>query len=897
MTAVGKIVRRAGAVSALALALGSMAGRAHAAPAPEPGLDETAQPVAEDAGDADIVVTGSIVAAQEASITAKRRADNLADIAAADAVGRYPDQNSAAALARLPAVAVQRDQGQERYIQVRGAPNRWTSVSFDGVPVIGADEGGASRAFRFDAIPAVLLSEMAINKSLTPNIQAEAIVATIDLKTYSPLSQTGFHATGDAGYGWMDLGNGPQRQGSLRLSWASDRFGIVLGGSHYRRDQVTDNREVGLYDDQAGPADLQFGPTELDIRQYRLVRENNGLFAGVEFSPAEGSRLYAKAIYSEFKDDEQRDQYEIRLDRAASGVRNLSGGDLVRVPVRGSFNLGEYRTRNYINTLGAEHKAGAWRVSAALNYTRTENTTYLPLIQASTPGAAAPSVTFDFSQPILPRVQLFRTVAGVLPGSFARGPALDGFDQTSLVNTPTSPAILLPITQDVFTDSYTAKFDISRETDALTLSAGFLAADRNIDGFTFALSNTINLASAPGAVGLSFDPARYITGRPWQTGFPLGINFTYVDNVAMRRDIDTLLATLRTAGRYDPAANVPPENRFTLGERLLAGYAMARFAFDSGQVTAGVRIENFRLASRGTARLGGGVLLPLGVVQDYTDFFPSVNARFDLGRDIVLRAAVQRGIARPSFGEVRVGAAINDTTLPGTISGGNPTLRPEYTWGADASLEYYLPGKGLIALSAFHRWVDNVLYATQRPVGSDAFDGGGVDRSGYLLTSTFNGGNGRLYGVELNYQQAFTFLPGPLDGLGFQGNVTFLGGTFDTPERRNIGFPGTSDTIVNASLYYEKHGLSVRLSYQWRDDWLETLGIGTGGGATGDEFRGAYDNLDLAIRYDISPRLGLFIDMNNLTDARYTAFQGDRSRPTEVEQIGRRYMFGVRFGL
>ena len=189
------------------------------------------EPPAEDEGE--IVVVGSILQAQRSSIAQKRNADNLIDVAAADAVGRFPDQNSAAALARLPAVAVQRDQGQERYIQVRGAPNRWTSVSIDGVPMIGVDEGGTTRAYRFDAIPAVLLSGLAINKSLTSDIQAEAIVASIDLRTYSPMSEKGLNIQGDLGYGFMELGGGEQRQGSLRASWSNDVVGIALGGSNY----------------------------------------------------------------------------------------------------------------------------------------------------------------------------------------------------------------------------------------------------------------------------------------------------------------------------------------------------------------------------------------------------------------------------------------------------------------------------------------------------------------------------------------------------------------------------------------------------------------------------------------------------------------------------------------
>lgn len=863
-----------------------------------------ATPAMAQAGDDDaneggeIIVQGAIITAQGESIAQKRNADNLIDISAADSVGRFPDQNSAAALSRLPSVAVQRDQGQERYIQVRGAPNRWTSVSIDGIPVIGVDEGGLTRAYRFDAVPAVILSALAINKSLTPNIQAEAIVANIDLRTFSPLAgKKGFNVQGDIGYGVMELGGGDQRQGSIRLSYSDGNFGVVAGASHYRREQVTDNREVGLYDEPSGPTDTQFGPTEIDIRNYRLVRENNGLFAGLEYSPAEGQRIYAKTIYTEFKDDEQRDQYEIRLDRALSGTRNLSGGDLVRVPIRASFNLGNYRTRNFINTIGGDYEDDGWKVNFAANYTRTENTTFLPLVQASTATASSPSVSFDFSRPNLPLVQLFQTVPGATAGSFVRGPALTNFDQTTIINANTTPAVLIPVVQDVFSDSYTVKLDVAKELGDLTLTGGMLYADRDINGFLFSTSNALLLSPAALAgTGLSFDPASFITNQPWSTNFPLGITFNYVDNTRMREAFDNIFSTLQAQGRFDPARGVPPENRFALNEKTLTGYGMAKLVFESGQVIAGARVEHFQLTNQGQARLANGSLVPLSVPQSYTDIFPSINARFDVTDNLVFRAAGQRGIARPSFGEIRVGSAINDTNSPGTIGGGNPDLQPEYTWGVDASLEYYIPGQGILAVSAYHRWVDNVLFSNTQLVGTNAFNSNGVDRSGHLLTSSFNGNSGELYGIEFNYQQQFTFLPSPLDGFGFQGNLTLIEGSFDTDQRQNIGFPGTSDTVVNASLYYEKYGLSVRASYQWRTDYLETLSIGTGGAVTGDEFRGGYDNVDVAIRYDITPNFSLFADLNNLTDAKYTAFQGTPARPTEVEQIGRRYLAGIRFG-
>ena len=870
------------------------AGTALIALAPGSALAQAAPPAAEEApAEGEIIVTGSIAQAQAASIEAKRAALNLIDVAAADAVGRFPDQNSAAALSRLPAVAVQRDQGQERYIQVRGAPNRWTSVTIDGIPMVGVDEGGDTRAFRFDAVPAVLLSAMAINKSLTPALPADAIVASIDLQTYNPMVRKGLHVSADLGYGFMNHGKGEQRQGSLRLSWSNDTFGVVIGGSHYRRKQLTDNREVGLYDEPSSATDTTFGPTEVDIRLYEIERWNNGLFAGLEFQPQDGQRFYAKAIFTEFNDDEQRNQYELRLDRATSGFRNLAAGDLVNVPLRGSFNYGEYRNRNYIGTLGAEFDGDdGFFLHLKGNYARTDNTSYLPLVQASTSGLASPSLTYDRSDPRFPVVTLYQTLAGATAGTFVRGPALGALFNQATLNP--AGAILIGAVQQTVSDSYTAKLDLGKDLGAVKLAGGLLFADRKIEGNNFSFSNVVALGALGSTVGLPFNVNSYVTTTPWTTQFPLGFTLNLVDNRAMRADIDKLLPALQAAGRYNPDANIPLTDRYAQKEQTLAGYVMATAELGNATIVGGLRVEHYKLTNSGSARIGA-VFTPLTVEQSVTDLFPSLNARIELADDIVLRLGAQRGISRPAYGAIRVGSAINDTASPGTISGGNPGLKPEYTWGVDSSLEFYLPGEGIAAVSAFYRWVDNVFYQNTQTAGSDVFDTGSTDRSNYLLTSTFNGENGKLYGVEFNYQQRFAFLPAPLDGFGFQGNLTLLDGSFDTQlvgavQNKGIPFQGMSKTIANASLFYEKHGLSARVSYQWRGDWLDSLG-GFGSG----ESRKAYANLDASVRYAVNDWLTLFADAANLTNEKYIAYEGTDAKPTEVEQIGSRFLFGARF--
>jgi len=817
-----------------------------------------------------IIVSGSILQAQEAAIETKREAVNFVDVASADDVGRFPDENTAAALARIPGVAVQRDQGQARYIQVRGAPNRWTSVSIDGIPQTGTDEGGEGRAYRFDAIPAVLLQQLVVNKSLTPNLTAEAITANVDLQTFSPMSDPGFHVSGDLGYGFMDLGNGEQRQGSLRASWSNDMFGIAIGGSHYLRDQTTDNRESG-YD--------ALGPTDIDVRNYQLERSNNGLFGVIEAQPSDGLRLYVRGIYTEFTDKEQRNAYEFVLDDAVSGTRGLETGDLVGVPVAAAFNDGIYENQNYIASTGFEYEsADGWGVDGAFGYTRTKNTTDLPLVNASTTGLDNVSLHYDRSDdPRFPIVTLYETIDDGT-GTLVRGDPLASFDQTSV---SWQRAYVIPIIQATTSDAYTGKLDAWHEFDNVTLQVGAMASRRDI------LGNNIGIGGVVPLGPLGFDVTQYFSDKPWNTGFPLGVGFTYMDNAAMNEDLQ---AALDAAG-VDPGALVPQSAFYDQEETILAGYVMGQVDLDRLFITAGARVENYEVENNGTA-LVGSTPTPLSTGQEQFDVFPSVNLRYEASDTVTLRLSGQRGVSRPAYAAIRVGSSISDTDA--TIGGGNPQLEPEYTWGLDASFEYYFSSNGIASVGAFYRWVDNVLYSSQQMVGSDIYNSDGIDRSDYMLTSSFNGDRGKLYGVEFNVEHQFDFLPGLLSGLGAQANLTLLGGEFDALQpdgsMAKADFQGLSDTVLNASLFYEYAGLSARVSYQWRSEYLDTLG-GLGAG----EFRDGYENLDVTLRYALTQNVTLFADLANLTDETYVAYEGTSATPSEVEQIGARYLFGARF--
>lgn len=820
-----------------------------------------------------ILVTGSIRDALNNATEAKRRAINVVDVATADSVGRFPDINTADALSRLPGVAVQLDQGQARYIQVRGAPNRWTSVSIDGLPQTGTDEGGGERAYRFDAVPAVLLQALVVNKTLTPDITAEAITALVDLQTFSPLDDggEGFAATGDLGYGLMSLGEGEQRSASLRLSWTNDKIGIALGGSHYRRDQITDNREAN-YDDTGAPLDI-------DIRNYEIQRENNGLFGSFEVRASEDLKLYARGFYTEFTDRELRNAYEIELaDSGAVGTRGALTGSLDNVSITTNYNDGRYVNQNTILATGFDYdNADGLKVSGQLGYTKTENTTDLPLVQSTIQGI---SVDYDrTSDPRFPEVDLFRTVT-TDTGGFARGEQLNAIP----INEQVAPfTILIPIVQGVVSDAYSGRLDFARDFgEQFTLAAGLYATKRDIVGNNIGIGGIIPLAAT------GFDPNAFTTSRPWDTQFPLGVDIAYVDNIALNADLQSRLAS---AG-IDADDFVLPTSFYDQEERIYAGYVSGQYEDGPLLVTAGLRLEQYEIDNSGTVLVAGGAEA-LATSQDFFDVFPSVNLRYEASDNLVLRLGGQRGVSRPAYAAIRVGASISDTGA--TISGGNPFLTPEYTWGLDASAEYYFSSNGIASVGVFNRWVEDVLYQSQQVVGSDLYNSGGIDRSGYLLGSTFNGESGNLYGVEFNVQTQFDFLPGALAGLGVQGNLTLLGGDFEafdpaTGQLETFDFQGLSDTVFNASIFYEYAGISARIAYQQRSEFLDTIG-GLGAG----EFRDGFGNLDVTLRYALTENLTLFADLANLTDETYVAFQGTPETPSEVERIGERYLFGLRF--
>lgn len=782
------------------------------------------------------VTANPIRDSQQAALDAKRYADNVVDVVSADTIGRFPDQNIADSLSRLPGVAVERDQGQARYLNLRGAPFRWTGIAFDGIDVPGAENG---RIARFDSLPATITSQINANKAVLPSMPGESVAGYIDIKTFSPFAVEGPSLALDVGFGEQDLGGGDVSRNSIRGSWSNESFGIVGFYSRNRREQVTDNREYELERDDNGELIVN----NLDFRSYFVDREDSAYGGRVEYR-GEGAltSVFVSTLYSEFIDEEERNQWDFDMAAPQPGVA------LNDVPIVVSRLLedGIYENSTFTNTLGADFTFGEWRAEARLNYTETEFFARLPLPQS---------------------------VGGVTTGSFDLSNEEDPLlflDQP--LNTIEYAATLgIDFAQELNIDAIKYKLDLDRDIELFgqdsTLEVGFMFDQRESDGF--AQSLTLDF-------GFPLDPSDFDTGRLWDSNTTNTIGGTVYDNIGLRDEWERL-------GGVGPI-EVPPEELVAIDEDIISVYAMATTRFDWGNVVYGLRLEQTDYTSSGP--VGEGFL---SVDDDFLNVLPSVHVNIDLQEDLKLRLSGTSGVNRPTYNEWRASASVDVTEQE--IDGGNPFLDPEEAFGADVSLEWYFATASIFSVGAFYRDIDNVIYQDVTTVDAGPYFPPAAGEQ-WIFNSAANGSNGQLTGVEANFMfSAVDYIDGPLSGLGFSVNVTLIDSEFETIRGETLGLPGTSDAIYNASLFYENYGLSARVNYQYRDEWISPI-------EDPSEVWGEMERVDATVQYELPLDLGgasasLYANVNNITDETDVRFAGNGTI-NQSESFGRHYLLGLR---
>lgn len=833
-------------------------------------------------GDNEILVIGQ-AANLSSALSRKRQNDTVSDVLTRDAIGQFPDQNVAESLRRLPGINVLNDQGEGRFVSIRGLSPSLNATSLNGVRLPSPEND--IRAVALDVVSSDIIESIEVKKSLTPDMDADTIGASVEIETTSAFDRKRDLLTVKLEGSYNELADEVSPKGSVDFSARlGDNFGVTGGLSYYKRTFETDNIEADDWELDDGLVYAE----EFQYRDYDVERERISATLGLDFRAGDSTELYVRGIYSQFDDQEFRRRLTFDLgDADASGTSDQLVYDddeaiVVERDVKDRFESQKIRSV----VLGGESDWGDWFAEYSGSWAKSserENGSIDPTQFEREYEAEGLRLGFDLADE---RVPLYSVLAN--PGDFFNPSAYELNDVEYVV---------LSDSQD---EEYSAKFDLGRrfvgDNGEFTVQAGAKGRwrEKSFNGTVeFYELDDSTLADALGE-----DPTYRIANIGPLPGFTAATDF-------FLRNFDSF-----ELQEIDSAFDSAVED-FVVEEDILAGYLLGRWDSSTLTVIGGVRYENTSntlsgndvllveedgTLPDGTIATDDVVLVsPVSIDKDYDHWLPSLNLRFEAAPDLILRAAGYRSIVRPGPFQQAPRVAVEEAD-DGEREGefGNPGLLPAEAWNVDAAVEYYMTDNGAIYASAFYKNIEDFFVETVFEADDAPFNGSFRGVPFDEATIWFNGDKADVFGFELGFAQAFT---GALDGFLVQANYTYTDAdgavtlvAADGP--RDIPLPSTSKHTGNVSVGYDKGLVDVRLSGTYRDKYLDELGSEP----ALDRYVDDHFQLDLSAKYRVADGLQLFYEWVNITDAKYFAYNtlGGRRNIYQYEGYNWTMKAGVR---
>ncbi len=814
-----------------------------------------------DAVELDAVVVRAQYESQLRAIDAKRASDAIQDSVASDSMGQYPDKNIGESLSRLPGISVTRDQGEGRFVVVRGLDAGLNSVSIDGVAA-GTPEDSV-RAAPLDVIPTDSTERLTVVKSPTPDMPGDSIGGTILVESASAFDRDGRSIRAKVEASHQNLSGKTSPKASFNYSdiLANGTFGIAFGLSHQDRDYESDNIEVE-YDKDDEVLDGALHPIEVQQRKYSINRERTGLNLNLDWRPDAGSRYYLRTLFTDFTDAETRQNSIIPIGEGditsnADGTYVVDGIDPSDFSRRVRWRTKEEET--FTVSAGGENRFGNAVVDYKLGYTQMRERV-LDEVEArfEYAGEGDVSILVDGSGPI-PRY----TITDDPIGGWLRN---GNYEFNRFVVAPTR----------VDDDEVSAQVNFRFNGDKVAWKTGLLGRwrDRGVD-----------IDEAELRVGPDIDLGQWTSASPGYRHGDMG------DGISAGAMNDYLRGNL---GRYsarpqDEAANTEISliEDYVASEDILAGYLMATMDFGNLRVIAGARVERTEFEATGNVvdledEETIGSITTRNVSSSYTNVLPGLHLRYDTDSDWVFRGAYTKTIARPSFGDISPRTRINRDEEE--VELGNPELDPYASTNLDFSAERYIGESGIFSVGVFHKDIQGYIAETNTRNHPD-FDG-------FRVTMPVNGDEASVLGVELNWQQHFE------NGFLFGLSATWLDTEFALPAGTDLGdragekfsLPRSSEHLYSVHVGYEKHGISTRLAAVYRSEYLDEIGDD----ADYDLWVASNTQLDFTLDYKVNGAWSLYFEASNLLDEPLELYQGSPANTLQNELYGRTYTAGVK---
>lgn len=823
----------------------------------------------------EIIVVGQ-AAAFASALNQERSANNLVSVLDTDAMGQFPDQNVAESLRRLTGVSVETDQGEGRYVVIRGMDPDLNSTSINGVRATAAEP---RRALQLDVIPTDLLDGLEVHKTLTPDMDADAIGGSINVKTLSAFSRKGPYAKARA----ESSVNGLREEWGPKLSFAGSniyemdsgrRLGIAGALSWHDRAIQADNNEADDWEVSDNGNDFM---EEFQPRLYTVERERLGGALNFDLDISDATTLHLYTLYSRFTDTELRNRVTFGLDGLDEDTITATTADYTEVEIerdtKGRSFQGQI-AENLSISLGSETQLESWLVETNLGYSFAREETPDQLSGTWVAEFESGDGPIADGQPVLtidrgnPRIPLVRSnfFSALHDPSLYELDELEHFDEKN---------------ED---SQFSLRLDATRDAGFGSIKFGAKARWRE-------------KSSDEEAVFWSGDDQWFLSdallpGGGAQYGFPNQVG-PVPDNLIERQ-----IFADRVGIEFEPLDTQLDStvSDFTIDENVFAAYMMGTWETGRATIVAGLRYEQTELDSRGNEvelieedQHGPGNppedTLIVNTVQSsrsYGDLLPSANIRFDFSENVVGRASIYRSVVRPRVEDVAFRVAIED----GEGELGNPALDPYRAWSIDASIAFYPTELSVVSGGVFHKRIDDFIFV--QTLDDYEF----LNRTFDEAIIALNGEEATVLGFEFTYQQHFGFLGAPFDAFLVGLNYTYVDSEGNTGDR-DINLPKQAGNIGSFTLGYDKHGLDVRLAMKYRDSYVDELvepGL--------DRYTADHLRWDLTAKYGLSDNWQIYAEIANLGDEPEYYHAGKSGvRMLQYDQFGTTSAIGFQYNI
>lgn len=802
----------------------------------------------------------SVFTGQRRAINMQKNNMGVTNVVSADQMGKFPDSNIGDALKRISGINVQYDQGEARFGQVRGTSADLTSVTVNGNRLPSAE--GDTRNVQLDLIPADMIQTIEVNKVVTADMDGDAIGGAINLVTKNTPYKPVFNITAGTGYNWIS----DKMQWNLGATWGKrffdNKWGIMLAASYQYAPGGSDNTEFEYELDDDDAVVLK----EAQVRQYYVTRQRQSYSAAFDFQFNENHKISFKGIYNRRNDWENR--YRVSYKKLSSKASKQSIVLQTKGGSSDNKNARLERQQTMDFTLDGEHLFGRLKVDWLASYSRaTEDRPDERYIGVAYKGE-------DYSSS-------FEDVFGDQPYSTKALPDINdsGWEVNELTNSDRTIKenewkfrvdFELPISRGDYGNSL--KFGAKYTTkDKIRETSFFDYTDVLGGDWRELLSSQIRDGFMPGdfyPIGQIFVDKKYLGS----------LDFDSVEGEEVYEE---------EAGNYDAT------------EKISCGYV--RFNQKLGpkwEAVLGLRVEHTSLKTSGfNYNADEDSLTPTGEFKNsYTNVLPSVLLKYDVNDDFKLRASFTETLSRPKYSALIANVSYNVEDLEAEL--GDPDTKPTTSYNFDLSGEYYFKSIGLVSLGLFYKDVRDVNVETTWIGRDDRITA--APSEDFTISQDLNAYDARIFGIEVAYQRDFGFIAPALKCLGFYGNYTYTHSStrnynekLDIEDGDDVKMAGSPKHTANLSLFYEKNGVNVRLSYNTASSFIDEMNLGS---RELDRYYDKVNYLDLNASYTWGKKFKttVYAEAGNLLNQPLRYYQGNSDRTMQAEYYGVRVNAGIK---